>query len=287
MPDPLITCDSVEFSYAPVPPAPAPAGDVRVLRGVSLSVLPGEHVAIIGPNGSGKSTLARHLNALLRPVSGSVRVRGMDTRDPAHTRAIRQTVGMVFQHPDSQMVATIVEEDVAFGPENLGVPHAELRRRVREALDLVGMWDDRDRPPHLLSAGQKQRVAIAGVLAMQPECIVLDEATSLLDPRGRADLAQIVLALKQRGTAIVSITHIMSEAAAADRVVVLHQGVIFLAGAARDVFAQADLLRPIGLDLPAMAELASRLHRRFPRFPAGLLTVDEIVRAVAGISVIS
>lgn len=287
MPDPLIICDSVEFSYAPAPPAPAPAGDVRVLRGVSLSILPGEHVAIIGPNGSGKSTLARHLNALLRPVSGSVRVRGMDTRDPAHTRAIRQTVGMVFQHPDSQMVATIVEEDVAFGPENLGVPHAELRARVREALDLVGMWDDRDRPPHLLSAGQKQRVAIAGVLAMQPQCIVLDEATSLLDPRGRADIGQIVLTLKQRGTAVVSITHIMSEAATADRVVVLHQGAIFLAGAPRDVFAQADLLRPIGLDLPAMAELASRLHRRVPRFPAGLLTVDEIVRAVAGISAIS
>lgn len=287
MPDPLITCDSVEFSYAPAPLAPAPAGDVRVLRGVSLSILPGEHVAIIGPNGSGKSTLARHLNALLRPASGSVRVRGMDTRNPAHTRAIRQTVGMVFQHPDSQMVATIVEEDVAFGPENLGVPHAELRRRVREALELVGMWDDRDRPPHLLSAGQKQRVAIAGVLAMQPECVVLDEATSLLDPRGRADIGQIVLTLKRRGTAVVSITHVMSEAVAADRVVVLHQGAILLAGAPRDVFAQADLLRPIGLDLPPMAALASRLHQRFPRFPAGLLTVDEIVRAVAGFAVIS
>jgi energy-coupling factor transporter ATPase len=230
MPDTLITCDNVEFSYAPAPDAPAPAGDIRVLRGVSLSILPGEHVAIIGPNGSGKSTLARHLNALLRPASGSVRVRGMDTRNPAHTRAIRQTVGMVFQHPDSQMVATIVEEDVAFGPENLGVPHAELRRRVREVLELVGMWDARDRPPHLLSAGQKQRVAIAGVLAMQPECVVLDEATSLLDPRGRADIGQIVLTLKRRGTAIVSITHVMSEAAAADRVVVLHQGAILLAG---------------------------------------------------------
>ena len=276
MPDPLIVCDGVEFSYAV-----GRAEDARVLRGVSLTLFPGEHVAIIGPNGSGKSTLARHLNALLRPLAGCVRVRGMDTRDPTQTRAIRQTVGMVFQHPDSQMVATIVEEDVAFGPENLGVPHPELGRRVREALDIVGMWEDRDRPPHLLSAGQKQRVAIAGVLAMQPACVVLDEATSMLDPRGRAEVGRIVATLRHRGTAIVSITHTMSEAAVADRVVVLHEGRIASDGPPRDVFGQADLLQEIGLDLPPVLSLALRLRREVPSFPAGVLTVDDLVGAVA------
>lgn len=276
MPAPLITCDGVEFAYA------AQRGDdLRVLRGVSLAVYPGEHLAIIGPNGSGKSTLARHLNALLRPTAGAVHVAGMDTRDPAHTRAIRRTVGMVFQHPESQMVATIVEEDTAFGPENLGVPHAELHRRVREALEIVGMWEARDRPPHLLSSGQKQRVAIAGVLAMQPACVVLDEATSMLDPRGRGEVAQIVDALRRRGTAIVSITHLMGEAAAADRVVVLHQGAVILGGAPRDVFADPDLLLEIGLDVPVVTFLANRLRTRIPTFPRGVLAVDELVDAVA------
>jgi len=275
MPDPLITCDGVEFSYAP----PAPGG-TPVLRGVSLAVSPGEHLAIIGPNGSGKSTLARHLNGLLRPTAGTVRVGGMDTRDPAQTRAIRRTVGMVFQHPESQMVATIVEEDVAFGPENLGVPHAELRRRVREALELVGMWEARDRPPHLLSAGQKQRVAIAGVLAMQPACVVLDEATSMLDPLGRIEVGQVVADLRRRGTAIVSVTHLMNEAAIADRVIVLHHGAVRFSGTPREVFAHPDRLREIGLDLPPVAVLAGHLRRRFPQFPPGLLTVDELLEAV-------
>ena len=276
MPDPLIVCDSVEFSYAP----PA-SGDARVLRGVSLSINAGEHIAIIGPNGSGKSTLARLLNGLLRPTAGTVHVRGMDTRAPAHTRDIRRTVGMVFQHPESQMVATIVEEDVAFGPENLGVPHAELRERVRAALDTVGMWEARDRPPHLLSAGQKQRVAIAGVLAMQPECVVFDEATSMLDPRGRADVAQVVDALRRRGTAVVSITHIMSEATVVDRVIALDRGSVRLAGTPREVFGDPEALRAIGLDLPPVAALAGSLRARFPRFPRGLLTVDELVDTVA------
>jgi len=275
MREPLIACDGVEFAYAAQPPGE------RVLRGVSLAVYPGEHLAIIGPNGSGKSTLARHLNGLLRPTAGTVHVGGMDTRDPAHTRAIRRTVGMVFQHPESQMVATIVEEDVAFGPENLGVPHAELRRRVREALDIVGMWGARDRPPHLLSAGQKQRVAIAGVLAMQPACVVLDEATSMLDPRGRTEVAQVVAELRRRGTAIVSITHLMNESVAADRVIVLDRGSVHMAGTPREVFARPDLLRAIGMDVPVVAALADRLRVRFPAFPTGLLAVDELVDAVA------
>lgn len=275
MREPLIACDGVEFAYA------AQAPTESVLRGASLAVYPGEHLAIIGPNGSGKSTLARHFNGLLRPTAGTVHVGGMDTRDPAHTRAIRRTVGMVFQHPESQMVATIVEEDVAFGPENLGVPRAELRRRVREALDVVGMWGARDRPPHLLSAGQKQRVAIAGVLAMQPACIVLDEATSMLDPRGRTEVAQVVTELRRRGTAIVSITHLMNEAAAADRVIVLHRGMVHLSGAPRDVFAHPEMLREIGLDVPVVALLADRLRARVPAFPRGLLGVDELVDAIA------
>ncbi len=276
MPDPLIVCDHVEFSYAS-----HPGNGRHVLQGISLCVFPGEHLAIIGPNGSGKSTLARHLNALLRPTAGTVRVRGMDTRDPAHTRAIRQTVGMVFQHPESQMVATIVEEDVAFGPENLGVPHVELRRRVREALEVVGMWEARERPPHLLSAGQRQRVAIAGVIAMQPACVVLDEATSMLDPRGRVEVAGVVAELRRSGNAIVSITHLMREAAAADRVVVLSEGAVLMDDTPRRVFARTEALREIGLDLPPVAALALRLRREVPEFPADLLTVEEIVQAVA------
>ncbi len=282
MPDPLIVCDRVEFGYPLRPGNAAAAGaEIRALQGVSLHVFPGEHVAIIGPNGSGKSTLARHLNALLRPQGGAVVVCGMDTRDPAHTRAIRQTVGMVFQHPDSQIVATIVEEDVAFGPENLGVPHAELRARVQEALEIVGMWEARAHPPHLLSAGQKQRVAIAGVLAMRPACVVLDEATSLLDPQGRAEVGGIIADLRRRGTAVVSITHRMNEAAAADRIVVLSGGAVLMEGPPREVFARADLLQEIGLDLPPMASLALHLRREIPGFPTDLLTVEELVEAVS------
>ena len=280
MSDPLIVCDQIEFSYD-VPGGQHASGERRVLRGISLTVCRGQHLAVIGPNGSGKSTLARHLNGLLRPQAGSVRVRGMDTRDPAYTRAIRQTVGMVFEHPESQMVATIVEEDVAFGPENIGVPHTELRQRVRDALETVDMWEARGRPPHLLSAGQKQRVAIAGVLAMRPACIVLDEATSMLDPQGRAEVARVVAALRRGGTAIVSITHTMGEAAVADRVIVLQDGTIRLSGAPREVFAQPDRLRDLGLDIPPVAQLAARLGRRFPAFPRGLLTVEEMVQAVA------
>ena len=276
MPEPLIVCDGVEYTY------PADADTARpALRTVSFSVSPGEHVAIIGPNGSGKSTLARHLNGLLRPQRGDVRVRGMDTRDPAHTRAIRQTVGMVFQRPDSQIVATIVEEDVAFGPENLGVPRSELRGRVQEALETVGMWEARGRPPHLLSAGQTQRVAIAGVLAMHPACMVLDEATSLLDPQGRTDVGRVVAELRRRGTAVVSVTHRMSEAAAAGRVVVLDGGKVRIEGPPRDVFARAGLLQEIGLDVPPVTSLALRLRREIPDFPADLLSADELVEAVA------
>jgi energy-coupling factor transporter ATPase len=292
MADPLIVCEDIHFSYAAasgsgrdtgVPhdrEAAAPAGP-PVLRGVSLRIDPGDYVAIVGPNGSGKSTLARHLNALLRPVSGRVLVAGLDTRDPAHTRTIRSTVGMVFQHPESQMVATIVEEDVAFGPENLGVPHEELRVRVREALELVGMWGARDRPPHLLSAGQKQRVAIAAVLAMRPACLVLDEATSMLDPEGREAVAAIIAELRRRGTAVVAITHLMNEAARADRIIALAGGAVLLEGPPRRVFARAEALRDVGLDLPPVTAVALRVRSHVPAFPIDVLSVDELAAAVA------
>ncbi len=284
MAGPLIVCEDLHFSYtaasdSAVPAAPSRAGEV--LRGVSLRIDAGEYVAIVGPNGSGKSTLARHLNALLCPTAGRVLVAGLDTREPAHTRAVRGTVGMVFQHPESQMVATIVEEDVAFGPENLGVPHDELRVRVREALDLVGMWHARERPPHLLSAGQKQRVAIASVLAMRPACVVLDEATSMLDPEGREAVAGIVGELRRRGTAVVAITHLMNEAARADRIVVLAEGAVLLDGPPRRVFARADLLREIGLDLPPVTAVALRVRAHVPEFPLDVLSVDEFAAAVA------
>ena len=285
MAGPLIVCEDLHFSYAAggtgraQDPA-APTGP-PVLRGVSLRIDPGEYVAIVGPNGSGKSTLARHLNALLRPASGRVLVAGLDTRDPAHTRAIRGAVGMVFQHPESQMVATIVEEDVAFGPENLGVPHEELRVRVREALELVGMWSARERPPHLLSAGQKQRVAIAAVVAMRPACLVLDEATSMLDPEGREAVAAIIAELRRRGTAVVAITHLMNEAARADRIVVLADGAVLLDGPPRRVFARADLLRDVGLDLPSVTAVALRVRSHVPAFPIDVLSVDELAAAVA------
>ncbi|HET7266192.1 MAG TPA: energy-coupling factor transporter ATPase [bacterium] len=284
MAGPLIVCEDLHFSYAAAPESGAPAAPSRpgeVLRGVSLRIDAGEYVAIVGPNGSGKSTFARHLNALLRPTAGRVLVAGLDTGDPVHTRAIRGAVGMVFQHPESQMVATIVEEDVAFGPENLGVPHDELRLRVREALELVGMWHARERPPHLLSAGQKQRVAIASVLAMRPACVVLDEATSMLDPEGREAVAAIVGELRRRGTAVVAITHLMNEAARADRIVVLAEGAILLDGPPRRVFARADLLREIGLDLPPVTAVALRVRAHVPGFPIDVLSVDEFAAAVA------
>lgn len=288
-PQPLIVCENIEFSYAAPPtggdprsrPAAASPAAPLVLRGVSVNIDPGEVVAIVGANGSGKSTLARHLNALLRPTAGRVVVAGLDTRDPGHTRAIRGTVGMVFQHPESQMVATIVEEDVAFGPENLGVPRADLRARVREALELVDMWTHRDRPPHLLSAGQKQRVAIAAVLAMRPACLVLDEATSMLDPEGREAVARIVAELRGRGTAVVAITHLMSEAARADRIIVLAGGAVVLQGSPRHVFAQAERLRDVGLDLPPITDVALRVRARVPAFPVDVLSVDELAAAVA------
>jgi energy-coupling factor transport system ATP-binding protein len=273
---PILRVEDLYYSYR------SPSGEaVQALRGVSLSVEPGEYVAILGHNGSGKSTLAKHLNALLLPNAGHVWVKSWNTRDRGHWPEIRATVGMVFQTPDNQIVATIVEEDVAFGPENLGVPRPEMVRRVDWALEQVGMAAYRHRPPHLLSGGQKQRVCIAGVLAMQPDVLVLDESTAMLDPQGRQEVLETVRRLnREQGVTVVAITHFMAEAVEADRVVVLAEGQVALEGSPRQLFRQAERLRDLQLDVPPITELALRLHARYPSFPPDLLTVDEVVDAV-------
>ncbi len=248
-----------------------------VLKNVSLKVSKGEFVAVIGHNGSGKSTLAKHINALLIPVEGKIEVMGMDTRQPAKVWDIRQKVGMVFQNPDNQLVATIIEEDVAFGPENQGVPSAEIRERVDRALRDVGLYEYRNHGPHLLSGGQKQRVAIAGVLAMRPDCIVFDEATAMLDPQGRRELMDIILRLnKEEGKTIVHITHFMEEAAQADRIIVMDQGKMVLEGSPSEVFSGADRLKELGLDVPQLSELALRLRNKGLPLP-DILSEDEMV----------
>ena len=235
----------------------------------------------MGHNGSGKSTLAKHLNALLLPSEGVVRVAGMDTKDEANTLRIRQKVGMVFQNPDNQLVTTVVEEDVAFGPENLGVPSAEIRTRVDEALAAVGMERFAARAPHMLSGGQKQRIAIAGMLAMEPEVLVLDEATAMLDPRGRREILSIVSRLhREKGITVVMITQYMEEATAADRVAVMADGKLLLTGTPREVFAQAGLLREHRLDVPAMTELKERLNAHGAGLPDDILTVEDMADAI-------
>lgn len=255
-------------------------GPIQALDGVDMDVLAGEYLAILGHNGSGKSTLARHLNVLLRPTAGEVWVKGMDTRLPENTWAIRRSVGMVFQIPDNQIVASVVEEDVAFGPENLGVPEKELHQRVESALEAVGMSEFRHREPHRLSAGQKQRVALAGVMAMKPDVLVLDEATSMLDPEGRREVLSAVRSLNEQGTTVVAITHLMDETTEAGRVIVLQAGRIALEGTPRQVLTRVEEMRRLQLDVPQATELAYLLHQRDSSFPRDLLTVREVVDAV-------
>jgi len=257
------------------------AQPIHALQAVSLMIQPGEYVVILGHNGSGKSTLARHLNGLLLPTQGEVWVKEWNTKDAAALRAIRSTVGMVFQTPDNQIVATIVEEDVAFGPENLGIPHDEMVQRVNWSLETVDMWDFRHRAPHLLSGGQKQRVCIAGVLAMRPEVLVLDESTAMLDPLGRQEVLAIAQRLnREQGVTVVAVTHFMEEAVAADRVIVMDGGQIVMQGTPRALFRQADRLRELHLDIPPITELALSLHEQIPTFPPDLLTIEEFVQAV-------
>jgi energy-coupling factor transport system ATP-binding protein len=273
--EPIISARGLAFSYNPQLQDSIPA-----LRRIDLDVYPGEYLVVIGHNGSGKSTLAKHFNALLRPTAGEIRVKGLDTREPANTLAVRRTVGMVFQVPDNQLVASVVEEDVAFGPENLGLPDKELHERVEWALALTGMAEHRHRQPHRLSAGQKQRVALAGVVAMRPKVLVLDEATSMLDPEGRREVLAVVRRLNDEGMTIVAITHFMDEAAIGDRVIVLELGRIVLEGTPRQVFSHVETLRALQLGVPQVTELAFELNKRDPTFPPDPLTVSELVGAI-------
>ncbi|ANR71348.1 energy-coupling factor transporter ATPase [Selenomonas sp. oral taxon 126] len=254
----------------------------EALRGVTLSIGAGEFVAVLGANGSGKSTLARHLNALLLPSDGHCRVRGMDTRDEALRWDIRQEVSMVFQNPDNQLIAAIVADDVAFGPENLGVPPAEIRRRVADALALVGMERYAQAAPHLLSGGQKQRIAIAGAIAMQTHALVLDEPTAMLDPRGRSEVLSAVEKLHdEQGMTIVYITHFMEEAIAADRIVLMEAGQVVMDGTPREIFSQTERVRALGLDVPLAADLAARLRHGGWELPQDIVTDEELLHCLS------
>ena len=273
----MIRTDALSFSY------PVEEGQRRTtaLEDVTLSIEKGSFVVVLGHNGSGKSTLAKHFNAVLLPSGGAVYVEGMNTQDEDLLLEIRRRVGMVFQNPDNQIVANVVEEDVAFAPENLGVPTAEIRRRVDDALKAVGMTEFARHAPHLLSGGQKQRVAIAGVIAMEPECIVLDEATAMLDPAGRREVLDTVHRLnRQRGITVVHITHHMSEAEDADRVIVMNDGVVAMDGTPRDIFSRVEELRSLGLAAPDTVELLHRLNGHGMSLPLTAITVDECARAI-------
>lgn len=251
------------------------------LKDVTAQIKKGEFTAIIGTNGSGKSTLARHLNALLLPTEGELIVEGMRTSDAGRVWDIRQKVGMVFQNPDNQLVAAVVEEDVAFGPENLGVPPEEIRERVDLALEKVGMTSYRKQAPSMLSGGQKQRVAIAGVLAMKPDCIVLDEPTAMLDPKGRKEVMDTIHELnKKEGITIVLITHFMEEAVTADHILVIDKGVLKMEGTPREIFSQADKVTEIGLDVPVPADLARRLRKKGMAISEKCMTDEELGEAL-------
>ena len=252
------------------------------LDGVTLDIERGSFVAVVGSNGSGKSTLAKHLNALLLPTSGEVFVCGMSTADPENTWEIRRRCGMVFQNPDNQLVSSVVEDDVAFGPENLGVEPSEIRRRVDESLKAVVMYEFRKKGPHLLSGGQKQRVAIAGVLAMQPECIVFDEPTAMLDPSGRAEILKIIRGLHEQGKTVILITHFMEEAAQADRIVVMDQGRPILDESPDKLFAHAEKLYALNLQMPFGASMANKLAARGVALPEGIITSERLAECLCG-----
>lgn len=277
MTDPILQAQQVTFEYNSGETNP-----VKALCGVDLDVERGSFTALLGHNGCGKSTLAKHFNALLLPTGGKVFAAGIDTADEERTLDIRRTVGMVLQNPDNQLVSTIVEEDVAFGPENLGVEPTEIRRRVDEALKAVGMYDYRLHAAHKLSGGQKQRVAIAGVLTMKPDVLVLDEPTAMLDPQGRAEVMQTVHRLcREHGMTVVLITHYMEEAATADRVVVMESGKVMLDGTPREVFSRVSTLREAALDVPQPTELCFELRKNGLEMPSDILTVDECVDTLA------
>ncbi|NPV54037.1 MAG: energy-coupling factor transporter ATPase [Firmicutes bacterium] len=268
----MFRLEGVSFAYGS-----GQDNEVGALAGIDLAIDKGEFIVVVGHNGSGKSTLAKHLNALLIPTSGRVLVKDMDTRDPKNLWKIRQIVGMVFQNPDNQIVATTVEEDVAFGPENLGVPPAEIRERVDWALEVVDMVDYKRHAPHLLSGGQKQRVAIAGVLAMRPESIVLDEPTAMLDPAGREEVMRTICKLNsERGMTVVHITHFMNEAVLGSRVVVMEGGSIVMDDTPAKIFSQVETIRGLHLDVPQVTELAYELNKAGARLPQDIFKVSDM-----------
>lgn len=274
----FIKADDISFSYH----LEEDQEPVKVFENLDLEIQEGELIAVLGHNGSGKSTLAKHFNAILLPYGGAVHINSMDTRDEERLYDIRQTVGMVFQNPDNQIVATVVEEDVAFGLENMGVPPLDIRKRVDKALEDVGMSAYKKHAPHRLSGGQKQRVAIAGIVAMRPKCIVLDEPTAMLDPRGRREVIDTIQKLnKEYGVTVVLITHYMDEAVKCDRVVVMDSGKIILDDVPKKVFSHVKELKNVGLDVPQSSELIYELLKAGYNLPKDVLTEDECVKAIA------
>ena len=272
-----IIAENLTYAY----PGSEDSAPVQVFEGLNLTIDQGAFVAVLGHNGCGKSTLAKHFNAILLPSGGSVHVFGLDTRSEDLLLQIRQKVGMVFQNPDNQIVSNVVEEDVAFAPENLGVEPEEIRRRVDDALKEVGMYKYREHAPHMLSGGQKQRIAIAGVIAMRPKCIVLDEPTAMLDPQGRREVLKSITRLnKEHGMTVVLITHHMAEAALADRVVVMSEGNIIADGSPKEVFVQVDKLQSVGLTVPETTRLIHELNREGYDLPLDALSVDECAQAL-------
>ena len=273
----MIECRNLVFKYT----ASENQEEKIAINDVNLQITEGEFIAILGHNGSGKSTMAKHMNALLIPTDGKMLVNKMDTSDMNNLWNIRETAGMVFQNPDNQLVATIVEEDVAFGPENLGVAPEEIRKRVDEALERVGMSEYKKHAPHLLSGGQKQRIAIAGILAMKPKCIIFDEPTAMLDPSGRKEVLDTIIDLnKNYGITVILITHYMDEAAKADRIVVMDKGKLILDGKPRDVFSNVEKMKSIGLDVPQVTELSYELQKAGINIDTRILDVNEMVNAI-------
>ena len=271
--DKMISVQNITFAYT----REEGAEMVKAIDGVSFEIEPGSFTAVIGKNGSGKSTLAKNLNGLLLPTEGDILVAGYNTKDDAHIWDVRQTAGMVFQNPDNQLVSAIVEDDVAFGPENLGVDPQEIRQRVDQALEAVNMGQFKNKAPHLLSGGQKQRIAIAGVVAMKPRCIIFDEPTAMLDPKGRKEIMAIIDELHQEGITVVLITHFMEEAVRADRVIIMNEGKILLDRTPAEVFAQGQLMKSVNLDVPPIVELADELRAVGIAIPDEIITEEEMV----------
>lgn len=272
----IIRVQNVSFAYS----REEGSEPVKAIDGISFEIEAGSFTAIIGKNGSGKSTLAKNLNGLLLPTEGDILVADYNTKDDAHIWDVRQTAGMVFQNPDNQLVSAIVEDDVAFGPENLGVDPQEIRQRVDQALEAVNMGQFKNKAPHLLSGGQKQRIAIAGVVAMKPRCIIFDEPTAMLDPKGRKEIMAIIDELHREGITVVLITHFMEEAVRADRVMIMHEGKILLDGTPAEVFSQGALIKSVNLDVPPIVELADELRALGISVPDEIITEEEMVAYV-------